>query len=299
MVIKVNIALTIDVEHWWCNEFLKKYLPKKREDQLVESVKFILDILDKHNVRGTFFVLGSAIEEHPEVLEMIYERGHEIGSHAYSHKPLYRLTKEQFEEEIKQSIKIIHKITGEKPLGFRAPHFSINNKTKWAFEILGKYGFKYDSSIFPIKTNLYGVPNAPLEPYYPSKEDVSKPDSEGKLIEFPLTVFRISKINVPVSGGFYLRAFPLWFIKLVLKKISKERPTVVYIHPWEIYPRTPRLKVPPFAKFEAYYGTGIQALRKLEVLLKEFKFRPMMEILNDRNFNNPNVSRGDTQWTYL
>lgn len=274
-------ALTIDVEHWWCNEFLKKYLPENREDQLIDSVKFILDILDRYNVRATFFVLGSTAEEHPEVLEMIYEKGHEIGSHAYSHEPLYRLTKGQFEEEIKQSIKIIYKTTGENPLGFRAPHFSINNKTKWAFEILERHGFRYDSSIFPIRTNLYGVPNAPLTPYCPSKEDVSRHDPKGKIIEFPLSVLRLTRINIPISGGFYLRAFPLRFIKWALKKVSKERPAVIYIHPWEIYPYTPRLKVPPLARFEAYHGTGLPALRKFEALLRELKFKPMGDIIDE------------------
>ena len=274
-------ALTIDVEHWWCNEFLKKYLPEKREDQLVDSVKFILDLLEKYNTKGTFFVLGSAAEEHPEVLEIIHEKGHEIGSHAYSHEPLYRLTREQFEEEIKRSVRIIHKTIGEKPLGFRAPHFSINNKTRWAFEILKRYRFKYDSSIFPIKTNLYGVPNAPLTPYRPSKEDVSKHDPKGEIIEFPLTVLRIAKINIPISGGFYLRAFPLRFLEWSLRRINKERPAVVYIHPWEIYPYTPRLKVPPLARFEAYHGTGLPALKKFESLLREFKFRPMGDILEE------------------
>ncbi|KPU63852.1 polysaccharide deacetylase [Thermococcus sp. EP1] len=274
-------ALTIDVEHWWCNEFLKRYLPEKREDQLIDSVRFILDILDKYNVRATFFVLGSAAEEHPEVLEMIYENGHEIGSHAYSHEPLYKLTREQFEKEIKQSIKIIHKTTGEKSLGFRAPHFSINNRTKWAFEILEKYGFKYDSSIFPIKTNLYGVPNAPLTPYHPSKEDVSKHDPERRIIEFPLSVIRLAGINIPISGGFYLRTFPLRFMKWALKKVSKERPAVIYIHPWEIYPYTPRLKASPLARFEAYHGTGLPTLRKFKALLKEFKFKPMGDIVDE------------------
>lgn len=275
----MSIALTIDVEHWWCNEFLKRYLPEVKEDQLVESVRFTLDLLDKYGVRATFFVLGSAAEEHPEVLEMIYERGHEIGSHAYSHEPLYRLTKEQFEEEIRKSVRIIYKTIGEKPLGFRAPHFSINNKTKWAFEVLEKYGFKYDSSIFPIKTNLYGVPNAPLNIYRPSKEDVSKHDSNGKIVEFPLTVLRLAKVNIPISGGFYLRVLPLSFIKWAIRKISNERPVVIYIHPWEIYPHTPRIRVHPLARFEAYYGTGLPALRKLEVLLKEFKFESIIDIL--------------------
>uniref|UniRef100_A0A7C3UCX4 DUF3473 domain-containing protein n=1 Tax=Geoglobus ahangari TaxID=113653 RepID=A0A7C3UCX4_9EURY len=274
-------ALTIDVEHWWCNEFLKKYLPEKREDQLFDSVKFILDILDKYNVKATFFVLGSAVEDHPEALEMIHDRGHEIGSHAYSHEPLYKLTREKFEEEIKRSIEIIRRITGEKPSGFRAPHFSIDNRTKWAFEILEKYGFKYDSSVFPIKTNLYGVPNAPLNPYRPSKEDVSKHDPEGRIIEFPLSVLRLAKINIPISGGFYLRTIPLRFIKWALKKVNKERPAVVYIHPWEIYPYTHRVKAPLLARFEAYHGTGLPALKKFEVLLKEFKFKPIGEVIED------------------
>lgn len=274
-------ALTIDVEHWWCNEFLKKYLPENREDQLVDSVKFILDVLEKYDTKATFFVLGSAVEEHPEVLEMISDRGHEIGSHAYSHEPLYRLTREQFEDEIKQSIKIIYRTTGERPIGFRAPHFSINNKTKWAFEILENYGFKYDSSIFPVKTNLYGVPNAPLTPYRPSKEDVSKHYPEGKIIEFPLSVLRLTRINIPISGGFYLRTLPLRFIKWALRKTSKERPVVVYIHPWEVYPYTPRIEASLLARFEAYHGTGFSTLKKLEGLLKEFKFKPMGDIIDE------------------
>lgn len=273
-------AFSVDVEYWWCNEFLTKYLPEEREDQIVESLGPLLNLLDKYNTRATFFILGVVAEEHPEVVEEIYERGHEIASHAYSHKTLYELRRKKFEEEIRQSVRLLHSITHERPKGFRAPSFSFNNSTKWAFEILEEYGFKYDSSIVPIKTPLYGVSNAPLSVYRPSKEDVAQNDPSGKIIEFPLTTVKIGGVNVPIAGGFYLRVLPLWFLKWGLNKVNKDRPAVVYIHPWEIYPKTPRLQVPFKSKFIAYYGIN-SALKKVEALLKEFEFKPIEEVLDE------------------
>lgn len=200
-------ALSIDLEYWWCSEFLTEYLPEKRDDQFPESVIPLLDLLDKYKTKATFFVLGAVAEHHPDLIEEIYNKGHEIACHAYSHKTLYELGREEFEKEITKSLELIGKYN---PIGFRAPSFSINNETKWAFEILEKYGFKYDSSIFPIKTMLYGVPNAPVNMYRPSKKDVSKHDPNGTIVEFPLTVINMGK-NVPIAGGFYLRALPFWF----------------------------------------------------------------------------------------
>jgi len=269
-------ALSIDLEYWWCSEFLTKYLPEKKEDLITESLTPLLDILDKYNVNATFFVLGIVAEKHPEIVEDIYEKGHEIASHAYSHKPLYELEKEEFEKEIKNSIQLLGKYN---PIGFRAPNFSINNDTKWALEILEKYYFRYDSSIFPIKTMLYGVPNAPQHIYRPSKEDVAKHDPNGKIIEFPLTVIKIGK-KVPIAGGFYLRVLPLWFLKWGIRKLNKHRPAIIYIHPWETYPKTPRLKVPLSSKFITYHGIN-NALKKLEALLKEFKFKTVRAVLDD------------------
>ncbi|AKB45786.1 polysaccharide deacetylase family protein, PEP-CTERM locus subfamily (plasmid) [Methanosarcina sp. Kolksee] len=272
-------ALVIDLEHWYSNEFLIDYLPSEKVDQDLEAVKPILDLLDKYNLRVTFCVLGTFAERHPELVKYIHEKGHEIQSHAYSHKTLHELGKDAFEDEIIKSVNLLESITGEKPIGFRAPSFSIDNSTKWAFEVLGKYGFKYDSSIFPIKTMLYGEPKAPVNIYRPSKDNVTKNDPNGNIIEFPMTVLNFG-INFPLAGGFYLRVLPLWFLIFGIKYINKKRPAIVYIHPWETYPKTPRLKLPLFSRFVAYYGIN-SSLLKLEGLLKEFHFTNIKEILDN------------------
>lgn len=273
-------ALVIDLEHWYSNEFLTEYLPSEKVDQDIEAVMPILDLLDKYNVRATFAVLGTFAERHPEIVEYVFNKGHEIQSHAYSHKTLHELGKDAFEDEVKRSIYLLESITGQGPLGFRAPSFSIDNSTKWALEILEKYGFKYDSSVFPIKTMLYGEPRAPLNIYRPSKEDVTKHDSRGGIVEFPMTVLNFG-VKIPISGGFYLRILPIWFVKLGIRHVNRKRPAIVYIHPWETYPYTPRLKLPIFSKFIAYYGIST-SLSKLEILLNEFQFSSIKEVLKDR-----------------
>lgn len=271
-------ALCIDLEHWWCSEFLTQYLPQKKEDQIVESVMPILELLDKYETKATFFILGTVAEQHPEIVESICDKGNEIASHGYSHKTLYELGKEGFEEEIKKSVALLEAMTGEKPIGFRAPSFSIDNSTKWAFEVLTKYGFKYDASIFPVRTMLYGVPKAPLHPYRPSMDDITEENPNGEIIEFPMTVLKLG-INIPVAGGFYLRVLPFWFVRWALRRINKERPAIIYIHPWETYPKTPRLKnIPAFSKFVTYYGID-HTLQKFQRLLQEFKFAPVREVL--------------------
>lgn len=272
-------SLVIDLEHWYSNEFLTKYLPSEKVDQDLEAVKPIIDLLEKYNVSATFAVLGTYAKRNPELIKKIYDKGHEIQSHCYSHKTLKELGRDAFEEEIKRSVDLLESITGEKPVGFRAPSFSIDNSTKWAFEILEKYGFKYDSSIFPIKTMLYGEPKAPVNIYKPSKEDITKYDSKGKIIEFPMTVLKIG-INIPIAGGFYLRLFPLWFLKLGIRHVNKKRPVIIYIHPWETYPNTPRFKLPIFSRFVAYYGIN-SSLSKFEALLKEFEFSTINDVLDD------------------
>lgn len=270
-------ALVVDLEHWYSNEFLVDYLPAQLVDQVPESVQPILEMLDRCNVKATFAVLGSVAEKHPELVKEIYNRGHEIASHAWSHKTLYNLGEEAFENEIKKSVEILTAITGERPLGFRAPSFSVDNSTKWTFEILEKYGFKYDASIFPIKTMLYGVPNASIRIYRPSKEDITKEDPDGKIIEFPMTVLKLG-INIPIAGGFYLRVLPLWFLKYGIRNVNKDRPAIIYIHPWETYSQTPRLKIPLFSRFVVYNGINT-ALKKLEDLVREFEFSSISDVL--------------------
>jgi polysaccharide deacetylase family protein (PEP-CTERM system associated) len=269
-------ALSIDLEYWWSIEFLRSYSLEKKNDCVVESLNPIIKLLDSYNIRATFFVLGELAEKYPELIEEIHEKGHEIASHGYSHTALYNLTHKQFDEELKRSIDILKKYH---PIGFRAPSFSINNETRWALEALKKFGFKYDSSIFPIKTSLYGVPDAPLTMYRPSLDNVIMHDPNGQIIEIPLTVLKIGK-NIPVSGGFYMRALPSSCMIWALKQVNKQRPAIIYFHPWETYSLIPRVNLPLAKRIITYYGLS-NTLTKLEKLCKNFKFQPMREFLHE------------------
>lgn len=271
-------ALVIDVEHWYSPELIRDYLPLELVDQFPESIMPILELLEKYGVHATFAVLGIVAQEHPEIIKEIYDRGHEIASHCWSHKTLYELGKDGFEDELARSTSLLESITGERPIGFRAPSFSINASTSWAFEVLEKFDFKYDSSIFPIETMLYGVPNAPHYIYRPSQGDILKHDSKGKIVEFPMTVLNIGK-NIPICGGFYLRLFPLWFVKYGIKLVNKSRPAIVYIHPWETYSGTPKIGLPHHIGFINYYNCNT-TIHKIEKLLCSFNFAPIKDVLH-------------------
>ena len=273
-------ALSIDLEDWYHPELLRS--KGKPKPQIKESVQPILNLLEKYNTKATFFVLGSVAEKDQDLIKQIKSRGHEIASHGYDHRSLKQMTPDEFENDIIKSKNILKSITGKNPIGYRAPTFSIDNSTKWAIGILEKQGFLYDSSIFPTRTHLYGVPDAPLNPYYPSKEDVSKERKEKEgMIEFPMTVFPVLRYNLPVSGGFYLRALPVWLIRRAIKNKNKDGfPAMIYIHPWETYPHTPRIKTSFTSGIINYYGIS-SALSKLESLLSAFKFKPVKSILFD------------------
>lgn len=272
-------ALSIDLEYWHSAELVRKYVSEmEREDQVVEATMPIVDLLDKYKTRATFFVLGIVADRHPELVKAIFDKGHEIASHSYSHKMLHELGREEFEEEMRKSVDALYAITGERPIGFRAPTYSLNNSTSWALKVLIDHGFKYDSSIFPIQTRLYGVPKAPLHPYKPSLDNIIRDDPDGEIVEFPMTAIKIG-LNVPISGGFYFRALPFWLLKLAIRRVNRTRPAVIYVHPWEIYPNTPRLgELPISARFITYFGIN-RGFKKLEHLLAEFEFKPLRNVL--------------------
>lgn len=275
----VTNALVIDVEYWHSPELLRGYSGVKTPDQIRESLDPIIELLDKHGVRATFAFLGKVCEDHPELPKDVYERGHEIASHAWSHKMLSDLGKDAFRNEIEKSKRLIRSATGELPVGFRAPSFSMNESTKWALDVLADSGFIYDASIFPIKTALYGVSNAPMGIYRPSKSDITQHDPNGKIIEFPMTVMEYYT-RIPISGGFYLRALPFRFLKFGIKKVNEERPAIIYFHPWEIYEGTPKLKIPLYESFITYYNIK-STMSKLESLIKAFKFSSIIDVLNN------------------
>jgi len=273
-------ALSIDLEYWYSPELLKGHLPQGKDDQIVESVMPILELLDRYHTKATFFVLGQVAGKYPQLVKTIFQRGHEIASHCYSHKTLHKLGEEAFEQELRQSKALIGSIIGQKPIGFRAPSYSLDNSTRWALRILGEQGFKYDSSIFPVRTMLYGVPTAPLHPYRPSLDDITEEDPKGQIIEFPMTVIKLAGLNIPVAGGFYLRVLPFWLLKSAIKRVQKERPAIIYFHPWETSRQTPRFEKLPFtSRFITYYGIN-SALKKVEALLKSFDFQTVEKALS-------------------
>ena len=277
-------ALSIDLEFWWCNEFLNGYLPGDREDMFKESLRPIFASLDAFNVRATFFVLGAVAERYPEVIHDIHRRGHEIACHAYSHKPLYSMDQREFEGELGKSLELL---ADYNPVGFRAPSFSLNNGTKWALEVLEKYGFQYDSSIFPVRTQLYGVPDAPVSIYRPSRDDVTVHDPDGPIVEFPLSVLRFG-MNIPVSGGFYLRALPKQFLSWGVGRIATRRPVNIYVHPHDIYPGPPLLKVPFMSRLVTYHGVRT-SLEKLIMLMTQFSFMPIGALLDGMSLLPPDA----------
>ena len=201
-VSKYPIALSFDLEFWWCSEFLNDIQLINPQPIIPDATTMVLDILDKYQQKATFFVLGEVAEKFPETIENIRQKGHEIAAHGYRHKNVFSLTPSEFEEDLKKVTNILSSLTSEPPIGYRAPNFSLSQSTNWLYKILSEHGYTYSSSVFPFKTKLYGFPDAPLAPYSPSAEDILQPDPEGTFIEFPAAVLKFPGKNIPVSGGF-------------------------------------------------------------------------------------------------
>ena len=289
-------ALTIDVEDWYHPELVRSRLslaerpqlsPSEHtvspagdaEAQIEESTRALLNLLRERGVKATFFVVGEVAQRHPRLVQEIAAEGHELGCHGMSHRPLWEMTPDEFRSELGQFAAAMSlAVPGAEIVGFRAPTFSLDNRTRWALTILGNLGYHYDSSIFPFRTPVYGVGGCPLEPYRPSLGDVAVADGQGPLLEFPMSVWSWAGLRVPICGGFYLRTLPFQFILSCLRQINRQRPFVIYVHPWETYANTPRLALPLASRFITYYNLqGMMA--RLTRLLDTFSFAPMRTVL--------------------
>ena len=272
----VENILTIDVEDWFQVEVFSKTIGiekwSSQKSRLLPNILKILDILKAKHTKATFFVLGWVGEKFPEIVSLIQEEGHEIGSHGYAHQLAYTQKKEEFETDLRKSLEILEKITGEKVIGYRAPSFSITQETFWVFDILSKWGIKYDSSIFPIRHSLYGIPDAPRFPF------TVKLGNGGHILEFPLSTVRILGKNFPFGGGGYLRIFPYWYTRWAVKKLNRQQKRVVtYFHPWEIDPHQPKQPADLFSRFRHY--TNLSTMEsKLKKLLDDFQFSAIREV---------------------
>jgi len=271
-------ALSVDVEDWFQVTNFEQVINRKDwdrcESRVVPNVQRILDILSAADVRATFFILGWIAERHPQMVLSIRDRGHEISTHGYAHSQIQRQTQDEFRQDVAQALTVLEMILGEKIIGYRAPSYSIVPETMWAWEQLSDLGIRYDSSIFPIKHDRYGVSGLPRFPFTIDLKD-------GKeLVEFPLSTVRILGRNIPIAGGGYLRLYPYWFVKWAVRRINRQgHPAIFYLHPWEIDPYQPRQEVNFFKSLRHY--TNIAATEtKIKALVRDFRFAPVREVLH-------------------
>jgi polysaccharide deacetylase family protein (PEP-CTERM system associated) len=239
---------------------------------VVPTTRLLLELLDRSGVKATFFVLGQVAEQFPALIEEVADRGHELGVHGYSHRFVYRLTRDEFAREIDRSVEALQRITGRPPQGHRAPYFSVNARTPWAFDVLAERGFRYDSSVFPVRSLIYGYPGAKREPH--------SVGAGGRLIELPMSTVRVGGYNVPVAGGFYARTYPFPLLQWALRRLEREGlPAIMYVHPWELDLEQPRTKVTLRERVTHFHGRA-GLLRKLERLFEEFRFGTMADLVD-------------------
>lgn len=264
--------LSIDVEDYYqVSAFEDVASPANWEafsSRVERNTTIILEILAAHNIKATFFVVGWIAERHPALVKEIRRQGHEIGCHSYLHRKVYDFTPQQFRDDTQRAKTIIEGILDEPCLGYRAPSYSITQKSLWALDILENLGFQYDSSIFPVYHDLYGIPDAPRFRYQ---------HQNSKLIEFPISTAKVWGKNIPVAGGGYFRLFPYWLTKRLLMTINRneQQPFMFYLHPWEIDPGQPRFaKARLLSKFRHYNNLDKTAARFTR-LLQDFRFGPI------------------------
>jgi polysaccharide deacetylase family protein (PEP-CTERM system associated) len=267
---EVNL-LTVDLEEWFVVEALSERYNRDRWQEmpstLVKNSLRLLELFRRHDVRATFFVLGYCAEMYPDLIAEIHANGHEIACHSYFHRRVDQLDPQEFRLDTRRAVNAIVKACGDRPIGYRAPSWSINDSVPWAFEILSELGFEYDSSIFPIKHDLYGMPKGPREMFR------MKFDQGRFLYEVPASTYRLLWWNLPIAGGGYLRHCPYWYSRRIINRLNRHgRPAVVYIHPWEIDPEPPPVAGLTAVQRLRTYGSTATLVLKLEKLLSDFRF---------------------------
>lgn len=274
-------ALTIDVEDYFhVTAFERQINPDEWDTyplRVEGNTQRILDMLDEFALRATFFVLGWVAERLPGLVREIHRRGHEIACHGYGHQLIYRLSPQEFRMDISKAKTILEDICGERVYGYRAPSYSITAESLWALDILAEEGFSYDSSIFPIIHDIYGIPGGKRFPH-----EITT--LAGKIQEFPISTFPLKvgdwQSRLPIAGGGYLRLFPAALVARAIQSINtrENQPVIVYFHPWEIDPHQPRIRAGLKSTFRHYLNLERMEL-KIRHLLNNFCFSSARECL--------------------
>jgi polysaccharide deacetylase family protein (PEP-CTERM system associated) len=274
-------ALTIDVEDYFQVNAFEPYVARERWGdfplRVADNVSRLLELLDEFEVRATFFVLGWIAERRPQLVKEIQSRGHEIACHGYGHQLVYRIGPALFREDLRRAKGVLEGITGVAVRGYRAPTYSITRESLWAFDLLIEEGFTFDSSVFPVYHDTYGIPDAPRFPYTVQR-------AAGSIQEFPLSTLPLKlagfNYQLPIAGGGYLRLLPVALIKWGIERINfrEGMPAVLYLHPWEIDPGQPRIKAGWKSSFR-HYNNLSRTESKLRYLLQGVRYGTMSQVL--------------------
>ena len=263
-------ALTVDVEDYFQVSAFEKYIPREQWEQIPRRVEAnterILAIFQNHRVKATFFILGWVAERHPNLIQKIINEGHELACHGYSHIRASAQTPKEFYNDVKKAKTVIENIAGRTLEGYRAPSYSISQNNLWALDILDDLGFKYSSSIYPVKHDLYGMPNAPRFTF--------KPNKTRQLIEIPISTVQIAGNNYPCGGGGFFRLFPYSISRWAINRVnnSDKKACIFYFHPWEIDPEQPRVNgIDLRTRIRHYLNLNRTELR-LNKLLTDFQW---------------------------
>ncbi|MQA90964.1 MAG: DUF3473 domain-containing protein [Gemmatimonas sp.] len=260
---------TVDVEEYFQVSALEPFVARDRweemESRVGQATERLLELMEGHGSRGTFFVLGWIAERYPGLVQSISKAGHEVASHGWGHEKVTTQTRAEFRESVRTSRDALEQITGQEVLGYRAPSFSIVEGHDWALDILVEEGYRYDSSLFPVRRRGYGYASGRREPHW-----LERPG--GPLLEFPPATLRRFGTNLPAAGGAYFRLFPYGFVEAGLRQAeARGVPATFYIHPWEWDEGQPVFDVPSFTRIRHYGGLG-RTWGRLQRLLRTFRF---------------------------
>jgi polysaccharide deacetylase family protein (PEP-CTERM system associated) len=284
---------SVDVEEYFQVSALEPHVGRGTWNQFESRVRIgvdrLLALLERHGSRGTFFVLGWIAERQATLVREIASGGHEIASHGWDHRRVTEQTPEEFRESVRRSKAVLEELTGGPVRGFRAPNFSIVPGWEWALDVLVDEGYRYDSSLFPVRRGGYGYPGAPRDPHWRDGHDGrggqathggrgGQREGVTRIFEVPPATLRVGGVNLPAGGGAYFRLLPYALTRVAFRKAEQRGVAATfYIHPWELDPEQPRLRGLPRTTRLRHYGGLERTVPRLERLLSEFQFRPIGE----------------------
>lgn len=270
-------ALTVDVEDYFHVSAFADSIKRSDWDnyplRVVKNTERLLELFDDCGARATFFVLGWVAERVPELVRQIAGQGHEVACHGYSHQLVYNQSPEEFRSETLRSKSLLEDAIQAPVFGYRAASYSITRQSLWALDVLAEAGFTYDSSIFPVRHDRYGIPGSPEFPYE------LKTPAGHPLVEFPLSTAHVLGYRLPVAGGGYFRLYPYRVTKFGLSQINRRnRSFIFYLHPWEIDPDQPRVQASLLSRFR-HYNNLDKCEARLRRLMKDFSFDTVRAVL--------------------